>query len=430
MTPSLQHVLFIGYVWPEPCSSAAGRRILDLISLFQGMGARVTFACAAEPGQNPADLAALGVTRLPIKLNCSSFDEQVRRLQPDAVVFDRFLCEEQFGWRVERSWPTALRIIDTEDLHCLRAARQQRIKDLGKDGQTDLAAALDPAQLNLNNDIALREIAAIWRSDLSILISPAEVRLLTGHFGLPPELLIYLPLMSEPAARPRHLPDFDQRAHCVMLGNFRHGPNWDALVLLRQVIWPALRQRLGTQVQCHIYGAYQPPKAQQLHSDKLGFVLKGWAADANAVVARARLCLAPLRFGAGQKGKLLEAMECATPSVTTGIGAEGMALASDWPGAVADTPMAFVEAAAHLYQNREAWQRASVKALQRLDEGFSPRGFDTDFVNKIRHLRDNIDGHRQQFFYSLMIRQQRLRSEQYLSQWIEAKNSLLRHTND
>lgn len=423
-------VLFVGYVWPEPRSSAAGRRILDLISLFQHMGARVTFACAAEPGQNPADLAALGVTSLPIKLNCSSFDEQVRQLQPDAVVFDRFLCEEQFGWRVERSWPAAARIIDTEDLHCLRAARQQKIKSLPADRAADLAAALPTHALNFNSDIALREIAAIWRSDLSIMISPAEIALLVEHFAVDRRLLTYLPLLSQAGPVSVNRRSFCQREHCIMLGNFRHEPNWDALTLLRNQIWPALRQRLGGQVQCHIYGAYQPPKAQQLHSDKLGFLLKGWAENAAEVVAKARLCLAPLRFGAGQKGKLLEAMECATPSVTTSIGAEGMASAAHWPGRVADTLPDFIDSAVELYTDEIAWRDSAAKGALLLKSAFALDGFAEEFANKIKPISEDVEAHRQQFFYGLMIRQQRLRSEKFMSQWIEAKNSALRHTND
>lgn len=420
----------MGYVWPEPRSSAAGRRILDLIALFQQMGAQVTFACAADPGQNPADLAALGVSSLPIKLNCSSFDEQVRHLQPDAVVFDRFLCEEQFGWRVERSWPAAMRIIDTEDLHCLRAARQQRIKTLPDDRGDDLAAALSAEVLNFNIDIALREIAAIWRSDLSIMISPAEISLLVEHFAVDRRLLTYLPLFSQAGSLPASSRSFSQREHCIMLGNFRHEPNWDALTLLRNQIWPALRQRLGGQVQCHIYGAYQPPKAQQLHSDKLGFLLKGWAENAAEVVAKARLCLAPLRFGAGQKGKLLEAMECGTPSVTTSIGAEGMASAADWPGRVADTLPDFIDGAVALYTDEAAWCRSAAKATALLHSRFALGGFADEFANKINAICEDLEAHRQQFFYGLMVRQQRLRSEKFMSQWIEAKNSALRHTND
>ncbi|MFT6552427.1 MAG: hypothetical protein ACJA1I_002481, partial [Zhongshania marina] len=106
-------VLIIGYVWPEPNSSAAGRRMMDLIEVFQRRGAAVTFASAAQRGEHSVDLEAQGVASKDIALNCSSFDRFVSDLNPSVVVFDRFFTEEQFAWRVERSCESALRILDT-----------------------------------------------------------------------------------------------------------------------------------------------------------------------------------------------------------------------------------------------------------------------------------------------------------------------------
>ena len=97
------HVLIIGYVWPEPRSSAAGSRMMQLIHSFLDRGWRVTFASAAQRSIHRADLVALGIEEADIALNCDSFNDQVRQWQPDMVVFDRFFTEEQFGWRSRRS---------------------------------------------------------------------------------------------------------------------------------------------------------------------------------------------------------------------------------------------------------------------------------------------------------------------------------------
>src|SRR6218665_3183287 len=114
--------LVIGYVWPEPKSSAAGTRMVELVQLLLHMGYQVTFASAAALSEHRFDLKSIGVEEKPIALNCSSFDDFVRELQPALVLFDRFFTEEQFGWRVENTCPDALRILDTEDLHSLRNA--------------------------------------------------------------------------------------------------------------------------------------------------------------------------------------------------------------------------------------------------------------------------------------------------------------------
>ena len=112
-----QSVLIIGTVWVEPNSSAAGSRMLQLIQLFLKQNWEVTFACAAQKTTNSFPLDFLEVNEVSIELNNSSFNDFVKKLKPTIVLFDRFLTEEQFGWRVAENCPKALRILDTEDLH-------------------------------------------------------------------------------------------------------------------------------------------------------------------------------------------------------------------------------------------------------------------------------------------------------------------------
>src|SRR5690606_26132421 len=120
----MQRVLFIGLVWPEPSSSAAGWRILQLLQVFAQAGYAVTFASAASKSAYSYPLEEENVNTQQIVLNDSSFNDFIGILQPDVIVFDRFISEEQFGWRVREQCPDALSILDTEDLHFLRSARQ------------------------------------------------------------------------------------------------------------------------------------------------------------------------------------------------------------------------------------------------------------------------------------------------------------------
>ncbi|RZK83270.1 MAG: glycosyltransferase, partial [Pedobacter sp.] len=115
-------VLFIGLVWPEPTSSAAGTRIVQLVNLFLANGNEVHFASAALKGEFSFDLVSIGVINHDIKLNDSSFNHWIAVLNPAVVVFDRFMVEEQYGWRVQQECPNAVLILDTEDLHFLRHA--------------------------------------------------------------------------------------------------------------------------------------------------------------------------------------------------------------------------------------------------------------------------------------------------------------------
>ncbi len=408
----MQQILIIGYVWPEPRSSAAGSRMLELIRLFRAQGWPVTFASPAATSEHMEDLAAHGVTAQSIELNNSRFDDFLRQLQPDLVLFDRFMMEEQFGWRVEQQCPDALRVLDTEDLHFLRHARQRSFLEGRELQRTDLLG-----------ERATREIAAIYRCDLTLIISAAELQILRDTFAVPDALLHYCPFMLPPLPTPVTSPAFSERRHFLSIGNFRHAPNWDAVLWLKQSLWPRIRQQLP-QAELHIYGAYPPPKATALHQPGAGFHVLGWAQDVETVMAAARICLAPLRFGAGLKGKLADAMRCGTPNITTRIGAEGMAGELPWSGCVADSEAEFAAAAVRLYTQEDAWRQAQENGYQIVNQRFDGRRIGADLLAHLQVCREGLARHRLDNFTGAMLRHHHQKSTQYMAQWIEAKNRL------
>ena len=121
----MTRLLVVGAVWPEPRSSAAGAHILQVLRPFVHQGWEVTYASTTTNAEYAADLSPLGVSLESVKTNDSNFDDLLRSLQPEVVVFDRFFIEEQFGWRVEQHCPNALRVLNSEDLHFLRDARER-----------------------------------------------------------------------------------------------------------------------------------------------------------------------------------------------------------------------------------------------------------------------------------------------------------------
>lgn len=424
----MRNVLIVGYVWPEPRSSAAGSRMVELIELFCAQGWQVTFASAAALSEHRFDLAELGVPEVAITLNCDSFDALVGELQPDMVLFDRFFTEEQFAWRVERVCPHALRVLDTCDLHSLREARQQLLKQAQQACHSEAAkqrvaaVAATPDELFAviaASDIAQREIAAIYRSDLTLMISEFEMQLLHRQFGVPATLLHLCTLMLIPSSTA--WPAFDEREHFVSIGNFRHAPNWDAVLWLKHALWPLIRQRMP-QAQLQVYGAYPPPKATALNNPKQGFHVRGWADDAHRVMVQARVCLAPLRFGAGIKGKLADAMACGTPSVTTAIGSEGMHGELPWAGAVVDNAEAFSDAAVALHQSPALWLEAQRNGSRILAERFARHTQGTALIARLLALGEMCEQLRQGNFVGSMLRHHLHKSTQYMSQWIAAKN--------
>lgn len=406
-------VLFIGFVWPEPNATAAGTRILQLVHFFLERQYDVSFACAARKTDLSANLDQLNIKTRDIELNDSSFDQYIEDLDPGIVVFDRFLTEEQYGWRIREACPLAIRILDTEDLHFLRKAREIAINQQSNDYLSFV-----------KNEIAKREIASIYRCDLSLIISEFEEGLLHEEFNIDRSLLLYLPFLMErkEAGFLTMLPGFSERHDFMTMGNFRHLPNWDSVLYLKQHIWPLIRKKLP-KAELHIYGSYISEKVQQLNNKNEGFIIKGWVSDKSEAFKNSRVCLAPLRFGAGLKGKLIDAMLFGTPSVSTTIGAEGLKGDLAWNGFISDDPEEMAQHAVHLYTNETDWKTAQLNGVQLLNTNFNGETFKENFETRIELLTNQLSQHRDKNFTGTMLAHHSLQSTKFLSKWIELKNA-------
>lgn len=411
---SLQQVLIIGTVWVEPNSSAAGARMIQLIELFLKQNYKVTFAAASQKNENSVALNSIGVNEVSIELNNTSFDHFVKKLNPTIVVFDRFVMEEQFGWRVAENCPNAIRILDTEDLHFLRKTRHQQIKK----GEEFTTEAL------LKSDDTKREIAAILRSDVSLIISTYEMELLKSVFKIDEKILYYLPFLLNKIDENQiqKWKPFEERNHFVFIGNFFHKPNIDAVLTLKNEIWGKIKAALP-EAEIHIYGAYANQQIHQLHNKKEGFIIKGFANNAKEVVEKAKVVLAPLRFGAGIKGKLTEAMICGTPSVTSKIGAEGMHINLPWNGFIEDDFNTFSEKAIQLFSDKKVWEISQKNGIKIINKIYDKVILSPLFINRITEIQQNLEPHRTQNFLGSLLQHQTLQSTKYMSKWIESKNS-------
>jgi glycosyltransferase involved in cell wall biosynthesis len=413
MGASANTILIIGLVWPEPHTTAAGNRMLQLVHFFLRQRYHITFASASSKTEYSFDLEALGVQCQKIALNSSSFNVFVQKLNPDIVLFDRFVTEEQFGWRVAEEIPAAFRILDTEDLHSLRQVREALFKKKIPFSATKW----------LSSDITKREVASIYRCDLSLIISSFEMELLTNTLKMDENLLLHLPFQLDKIDQNKinsWLP-FDSRKDFICVGNGRHEPNVDAMLWLEKEIWTLIRKSLPN-ANIHIYGSYLPEQIKQGHKPKNGFYVKGWVKQINQAFGTSRVNLAPLRFGAGIKGKLIDAMLNGTPSVTTSIGAEGMHDSLPWSGSINEDPISFANAAIALYTNEDLWQQARSNGLKIINELYDKEVHDSALCEKIVRTKKNLVKHRTQNFIGAMLGHSTMASTKYMSKWIEEKH--------
>jgi glycosyltransferase involved in cell wall biosynthesis len=217
------------------------------------------------------------------------------------------------------------------------------------------------------------------------------------------------------------LPSFEQRNDFVFVGNFIHPPNADAVLFLKEQIWPKLRQKLPHST-LHIYGAYPKPKHLNLQDKKHNFFVHGFVEDIDATLQSARVLLAPLQFGAGLKGKVIDALRNGTPCVLSSVAAEGIFNEGDQHSFVCDDPAIFIEKSIELYTNQDLWTSVQSKGFETLKSRFMEQQFRTILMDKIEELSTKLEAHRLQNFTGILLQHHSMQSTKYFSKWIEAKN--------
>jgi glycosyltransferase involved in cell wall biosynthesis len=405
-------VLWIALVWPETTSSAAGVRTTQLLQALKNNGFEVEVSSPCRLNEHEEKLRDLGFKTASFKPNDSSFDEYIKNLNPEIVFFDRFMAEEQFGWRVREQAPEALRVLDTIDLHSLRRARQKELKAYGSKLPLELSAK------NMLSDDTVRELSSIYRSDLSFIISDYELSLLTDYYNVPANLL---ELNRFSYAARGDLKGFEERKNFVAIGNFNHEPNADSYRLLQKTIWPEIRKRLP-EAELHIYGAYPSEEIKNLNNPKSGFLVKGWTEDSLETLSNYRVNLAPLRFGAGIKGKVSDGWTVGTPCIGTSIAKEGMIGNLDFGGSIADDWSEFSEKAVTLYGDEVLWIKAQEKGLKVIKQLYNPEENIKSVLDAIQIAITNKESKRLKNFVGSMLWHNQHRSTEYFSRWIEAKN--------
>ena len=363
-----------------------------------------------------------------------------------AVVFDRFYAEEAYSFRMYEQCPNALRILDMQDVHSLRIGRQQLVKEIdqreGNKNKRDnnnitMTAQLidgvmkfDPSthewaedmpQVKKAQSALLRELASIHRSDLVLVCSSSEMNMIkqlswnVAPWKLIPGSFFQTRVEQETTS------SYDDRCDFVSIGGFKHPPNVDSVRLLKR-IWPRIRCRLPN-ARLHVYGAYPTNEILSMHDEKLGFYVHGHVKDLKEALPQRRVLLAPLRFGAGIKGKIIDSWGYGLPVVTTPIGAEGMTIASDegWGGCVVSNEDEFVEAAVNLYTTKELWEYSQRKGVELLNSLFNKEQNLQIIDEAISDAMINLQQRRKRDITGQLMWHQSNRSTEYFSKWIELK---------
>jgi len=268
----------------------------------------------------------------------------------DVVVLSRHYIAGAHVDAVRAFAPRALLVFDTVDLHFLREERQAEL-----DG-----GALGRATARSKRD---EELALIRKADVTLVVSPTERELLET---LAPEArVMVLSNIHEPIAGGK---PFAERAGLVFIGGFQHPPNTDAVLWYAREILPRVRELLPG-VTTHVVGSKVPPTIEALAAPDL--VIAGYVPDVAPYFTGCRISIAPLRYGAGVKGKVNLAMSYGLPVVATTPSVEGMHLRPGEDVLVADDAPAFADAIARLYRDEALWERLAAGGVDNIRRYFS-----------------------------------------------------------
>lgn len=424
-------VLFLSTVWPETSSSAAGVRTQDLIDGFQKAGRRVAYVCSSAVNEYTNKLRESGVQVFQCAANREdAISDILTSLRPSQVVFDRFYAEEMWSFRVKSLLPDAMRVLDMQDVHFLREGRQEALKSgspLDSVLETRPTASFASCQ---------RELASIYRSDLTLVCSPEEIRLLSQHYNVPKDFLQLAPFFVDRISHCFDTPSFKQRQNFMMIGNFRHPPNLDSVRWAVTEIWPLIRENLQTSrsqgepvPELHIYGSYCPSSAHnEFHRPSNGVFLKGYTPTLE-VMNSYRVCLAPLRYGAGLKGKIVDSWRHGMPVCTTPIGAEGLVTEEDssnqWGGFYKATAAdSLARDAAFLYKTETVWNNSQESGFRLLESLFDRESGLKKVIEAVQYRYTNLEEFRAKNYFGAILWHQQMRSTEYFSRWIELKERL------
>ena len=342
---------------PTPDKDAGSVILMGYLQALLGLGYEIAFVPEnlALDGAYGRALQAMGIEVLhrPYVASVEAY------LRAHGAAFDCFFLSRvdaggRFNPLIRSLWPDTPVIFSTVDLHYLRQERQARLLETG------VAAALAQAKATKG-----RELALIRNTSVTLVMSEHERQILARE-GLGGALAV-VPLVLEARAA-ADVPPRAGRRGIAFVGGYEHAPNVDAVLWFCEHVWPGLHAAMP-ELTFHIAGSKAPPEITEL--DIPGVVVEGFVSDLDAFLDARIATIAPLRFGAGIKGKVGSSLAAGVPCISSPIGVEGMGLNHGENVLVAGEPQEFIDAVLGLIGDESAWQSLSEAGLGFVDATYS-----------------------------------------------------------
>ncbi|HEX4299986.1 MAG TPA: glycosyltransferase [Gammaproteobacteria bacterium] len=349
-----KRILVIDATTPRPDHDAGSLLKFYHLKLLQSLGYQVTLMPdnLLHDGDYTRDLQRIGIECIyePHRLTAKQFFT-ARAGDFQLIMLCRPYVASQHMETLRRLAPAARIIYDTVDLHYLREQRQAAVEK-------------NPLMAERAERTRQEELKLIGQADASIVVSPVEKELLAGELPRANVHVVQLVIPEEPQG-----PGFEERRDILFIGGYQHTPNAEAVLYFCREILPVLRTRIP-ELRFLVLGSRPTPEIQALASEHIQVM--GFQKDIAPYFNACRLMVAPLRFGAGIKGKLGTSFSFGLPVVATSIAAEGMYLQHGREVLIGDTPQEFADAVLRLYGDPLLWASMSTAGRQLVRERFSP----------------------------------------------------------
>lgn len=367
-----KRLIIIDKVLPWYDRASGSLRLYTMIKLFQSLGYLITFV--ALNGENQEnyiyDLEKMGVEVYAVGSNRhkkfgDSYDlNQILKYRKYDIAFLSFYdVAEKYLKVIKEKFPDILTVIDTVDIHFLRELRRSELE------QSD-----ELYQIAMKTKE--KELAIYSEADIIVTVTDEDKKILLNENNS--LNIIEIPNIHEHV---NEIIALDDRKNLLFIGNFNHIPNVDAVNYFVESIWPQVKIRIPG-IKFYIVGN---KSNELLKYDDKDIIITGYVPDTQTYLQSCRVSVAPLRFGAGMKGKIGEALISGIPVVTTSIGAEGMGLEDGKHLMIADRPDDFVNKIVNLYNNPYLWGKLAEEGREYINEMYSPE----KVLVKVREL-DNI----------------------------------------
>ena len=350
-------ILVIDVWMPTPDRDSASLRIVNLLSILEQMAGKLTFGFGDSPGWRNSEKWKSSVqpfedTMIEFLDGHTAIDVHLQEQghDYDVVILSRLNVAKQYMQSVRQFAPQAVVVFDTTDLHFLRGFRGAKVTGKVKLMKSALLAKRD-------------ELAIAREADCTVVVSPIEKSILEDECpGSSVHIVSNIHIVYGSKQK------FSERNGIIFVGSFQHHPNVDGMMYFYENIYPLLKIKMPD-VKITIIGSDPPEWLKRAGTDR--FIITDYVPDIETYFNHSRLSIAPLRYGAGVKGKVLLSMGYGVPVVATSMAAEGIPVKNGYDMFIEDTPESFSDAILNLYQNEILWDQMSINGLEIISQHFS-----------------------------------------------------------